>query len=615
MEKVTIFTSLKSTRIKNSCLSIALVLPLFACGGAGTDIVTPYRVTESYDNRPIATAIDTTEDTVVTTGITINNRTQLKNMTVAAVEASNGQGIFVAKHDNKGVLVWDATIKDEDWNSVAHMAIDGRDGSIVIVGHTGPMPIEHDDLKALDMFDDAVAKDEGVAGVRPAVPVGAAKLERSWLIVKLDKTGNEVFRRKWRECLPDTYDYENNQFLCTCEAKQVAIGGSGNIYVSGTGGSPWPMEKVQIVAYGTDGAVLWDELRTDFHVGPLNTSGITFSAPYDATSEKEGLSDSSAYKADNFDTARLFHYGWDLKIDATSGNDVIYATMPIETKSLRGMLALNEQGDIVSSRRNFFDDLITTIKPISGDRLLLGGQVDNVDEFDNAQASVDLVDGELNTVASYSYSVFDGVTFDMVQPDTDSVVAAANVVGIANKDVSLFRLSGIDSDQLTINWDNLYSTTPVSLPILDGIVESYSVDNGKRLFLKSTGELLLVGDGLRTAGIISIDLPDEDFVEPIISGGLDSKLFGFIPLINANFNVNINLPDELHIGIMGADSVRFEVTLDPALGAITKSKGVLSEELSTPYVIAQRPNGKIVQVARSWQYDNNSLRSIEIIQQ
>lgn len=616
MKKEHFFAFLKNKSTKRLCISLVVALPLVGCGGTSSGISTPYRVTESYDNRAIATAIDESDDTVVTTGIFVKARTQLRTET-AAVEDNRGQGVFVAKHDNKGTLVWDRTIKDQEWNSVAHMDIDQRDGSIVVVGHTGPMPIEDDDLTALDMFDDAVAKDEGVAalGSRPGVPIGAAKLERSWLIVKLDKNGNEVFRRKWRECLPDTYDYTSKQFLCTCEAKQVVIGGTGNIYVSGTGGSPWPMEKVQIAAYDAAGNVLWDELRNEFHIGPLDTTGIVFDEPNDASAEQVGLANPAAYKVSNYDTARLFHYGWQMKVDSSGGSDVVYASMPIETKSLRGMIALNEQGDIVSTRRAFFDDLITTIKPISENRLLVAGQIDSEGGFDNAQPSVELLDSGLNTLASYSYSVFDGVTFDMVQIETDSVVAAANVIGIANKDVSLFRLDGIDSNQLNIRWDNLYSTTPVSIPILDSIVESYSVDNGKRLFKKASGELFLLGDGLRTDGIWNIDLPDEDFIEPIVSGGLDSKLFGFIPLLSANFNIDINLPDVLHIGIMGADSVRFEVTVDPELGTITNSKGVLSEELSTPYVMAQRPNGGIVQVTRSWQYDDNSLRSVKVIQQ
>lgn len=607
-----------NNKLKAAALTLVLALPIVGCGGGSSDTVTPFRVTESYDNRAIATAIDSTEDSVVTSGIFINTRTPLESGSVApAAEANPGQGIFVVKHDNKGDKVWDTVIRDQEWNSVAHMAIDGSDGSIVVVGHTGPLPIEDADLTALDMFDNAVAKDEGVQpiGTRPGLPLGAAKLNRSWLVVKLDKDGNELFRRNWRECFPDTYDYAASEFLCTCEAKHVAIGSSGNIYIAGTGGSPWPMEKVQLVAYNSSGDVLWDELRRDFHIGPLDTSNISFAEPIDATSETNGLADAAQYKVSNYDTARLFHYGWDLDIDSSGAEEVVYATVPTETKSLRGMLAIDESGDLVASRRTFFDDLITTIKPINSDRLLVGGQIDNPDGGDNAQASVDLIDGGLNTVASYSYSVFDGVTFDMVQPQSDSVVAAANILGIANKDVSLFRLDGIDGDQLNIAWDNLYSSTPLTIPVLDGILESYSVDNGQRLFQNSSGELILVGDALRTEGILEIDMPAEDFVEPLITGGLSSKLFGFIPLLSANFNVDLNLPDALHLSILAADSLRFEVKLDPDSGEITKSKGVMSEELSTPHVIAQRENGKLVRVSRSWKYDDNSLRSINIIQQ
>ena len=593
------------------------VATLVGCGGGGGDTVTPYRVTESYDNRAIATAVDGSDNSVVTTGIYINTRTNLEASGVSPSAAADpGQGIFVVKHGSDGKKVWDTVIRDQDWNSVAHMAVDSIDGSIVVVGHTGPMPIEHEDLTALDMFDNAVAKDEGVTdiGSRPGVPVGAAKLERSWLIVKLDSDGNEVFRRNWRECFPDTFDYSSDKFLCTCEAKQVAIGSTGNIYVVGTGGSPWPMEKAQLIALDSNGQVLWDELRRDFHIGPLNTSAINFAEPINASSEYQGLTSGDSFKVANYDTARIFHYGWDLSVENQSEGEIVYATIPTETKSLRGMLAVNENGDLVASRRTFFDNLITTIKPIDNERLLVGGQIDNPNGGDNAQASVDILDGNLNTLASYSYSVFDGVTFDMVQPGPNSVVAAANILGIANKDVSLFRLDGVETNQLNIRWDNLYSSTPVTLPILDGILESYSVDNGKRLLLNNSGSLTLVGDALRTEGVLEIDLPAEDFVEPLISGGLDSKLFGFIPLLSANFNVDLNLPDALHLNILGADSLRFEATIDAEEGTITKTKGVMSEELSTPYVIAQKPNGSLVLVARSWQYDENSLRAVEVIQ-
>lgn len=605
-------------KLKTLAILGVSALTLWGCGGGGGDTTTPYRVTESYDNRAIAAAVDETEDSVVTTGIFINTRTPLEAGSVApAGEANPGQGIFVTKHNKAGEKVWDAVIRDQEWNSVAHMAIDGTDGSIVVVGHTGPMPIEDSDLTALDMFDNAVAKDEGVApiGTRPSVPNAAAKLHRSWLLVKLDKDGTELFRRNWRECFPDTFDYSVQEFLCTCEAKQVAIGATGNIYISGTGGSPWPMEKVQMVAYSSTGDVLWDDLRRDFHVGPLDLSNVTFPEPLNASAEQSGLADASAYKVTNYDTARLFHYGWDIEVDNSGAEEVVFATVPTETKSLRGMIALNADGDRVATRRTFHDDLITNIKPMNESRLLVGGQIDNPDGGDNAQANVDLLDGDLNTVASYSYSVFDGVTFDMVQPSADSVVAAANILGIANKDVSLFRLDGIEGDQLNISWDNLYSSTPLTIPVLDGILESYSVDNGQRLFQSAGGSILLVGDAMRTEGILEIDMPAEDFVEPLISGGLSSKLFGFIPLLSANFNVDLNLPDALHLSILAADSLRFQVTVDPDSGEITKSKGVLGEELSTPHVITQRSNGKLVQVSRSWQYDDNSLRSVNIIQQ
>ncbi len=598
-----------------------LTIPIFACdlglGGTSSNTASAFRVTESYDNRAIATVVDDGDNSVITAGIYVNTRTTLDGLLDTLMNEDNpGQGIFVIKHNSSGLPVWEKEIHMEEWNAVTHMAINEQDGSIVIVGHTGPMPIDDSDLKALDMFDDAVAKDADVTplGTRPSIPYGAAKLERSWLLAKFNRQGQELFRRTWRECLPDTYDYNKGKFLCTCEAKQVAIGGTGNIYVSGTAGSPWPMEKVHIAAFDTNGNVLWDDLRSDLHIGPINLVGGSLPASPGTNDERTVFDNPDTFKTKNYDTARLYHYAWDLKVENNGNEDTIYATIPAETKSSRGMVKLNQNGDLLASRKLFTDDLVTTIKPLASGKILIGGQVDATGSVDHGEPNVTLLSSSLNDLSTYSYSVFDGVTFDMVQAESDTVFVGANVIGIANKDVSLFKLSGVDSNQLSIEWDNLYSTTPITLPILQDLLQSYSVDNGKRLLLNGNGTLALVGDAYRTEGVLTIDMPDEDFIEPIISGGLTSKLFGFIPLVSANFNVDLNLPDELHIGILGVDSVRYEATIDPVSGNITANKGVLSQELSTPYVIAQRANKKLVQVTRPWQYDDNRLRSITVLQ-
>ena len=597
------------------CLKKALIIgasfmALTACDTA-TKVETEFRVVESFDNKGVATAVDMVDDTVVTTGIYVGTRATLTDSDVIQeILSGDGQGIFVTKHDNAGALLWSNTVKMDEWNSVSDMKIDQTDGSIYLVGHTGPMPVQ-DINQVLDMFDNAVSKDSELTdlGIRPDVPYANAKQKRSWLIVKLASDGTEIFRRTWRECLPDTYDWATNEFLCANEAKKLTIGESGNIYVVGTGGSPWPMEKVQIASFDSLGNTLWDELRTDIHVGPLVATG-TLPAVLDTVAEAAILNDPSQYKVVNYDTSRLMHYAWSIEATSSNDGDVIYVTIPAERKDLRGVVKLNQDGDIIASRKNFYTDLITTIKPLVDGRVLFGGQVDAPGTNDHGESLVMLADSDFAELDSYSYPVFDGVTFGLVTEGSDVVYGAVNTFGIANRDVSVFKLTGISNNSLNIEWDNLYSTTPFTIPGLGDLLEAFSVDTGKELLMEN-GNLVIVGDAYKTEGVLVIDLPSEDFIEPIITARLKGKGLGFIPLIDLNFNVNINLPDALHLSITGADSVRFKVALDPATGVISKADGFIGEELSA---VAQRANGKLVQVTRTWAYDDNNLRRITVRQ-
>ena len=599
--------------LKKALIICSSVFALTACD---EDIASSYQVADSFDNRAVAVDVDVADDTVVTAGIYVGTKSMLgilldPDSTVTdAFAAGEGQGVFVIKHDADGSLLWEKSIKIDEWNSVSDLQIDQADGSIVLVGHTGPMP-SLGDGQVLDMFDDVIAKDSDLTllGTRPDVPYDTAKLQRSWLIVKLNSEGNEVFRRTWRECLPDTYDWVANQFLCTCEAKKVALGNTGNIYVSGTGGSPWPMEKAQIAGFDSNGNSLWDGLRADIHVGPIKVANSP--SVLDAVAETAILNDPEQYKVINYDTSRLLHYAWDLQVTGSSNGDVIYATIPTERTDLRGMVKLNQAGDIIASRKNFHRDLIATIEPVSGERVLLGGQVDDPTSSDHAEANVTLVDANLNTLSTYSYGVFDGVVFDLVTDGNSTVYAAANVIGIANKDVTLLKLTGIDTNALSIVWDNLYSTTPFSIPAIGAVLEAYSVDNGKSLTIDSDGSLLLAGDAYKTEGILSIDLPGEDFVEPIIEVSLKTTLFGFIPLGRINYNINVNLPDALHFDITQGDSIWFNATFDPVTGERVDAKGTLGQELSA---VTQRIDGSLVQVTRPWYYDEENRRAVTVRQ-
>ena len=601
--------------LKKALIICSSVVALTGCFEEA-EIASSYQVEDSFDNRAVAVDVDATDDTVVTAGIYVGTKSMLgilldPNSTVTdAFAAGEGQGVFVIKHDAAGKLLWERSIKIDEWNSVSDVKVDQADGSIVLVGHTGPMPSAGGG-QALDMFDDVIAKDSDLTplGTRPELPYDTAKLQRSWLIVKLDSQGNEVFRRTWRECLPNTYDWNADQFLCTCEAKKVALGNTGNIYVSGTGGSPWPMENVQIAGFDSNGNSLWDGLRSDIHVGPIKVANSP--SVMDAAAETAILNDPEQYKVINYDTSRLLHYAWDLEVTASNNGDVIYATIPTERTDLRGMVKLNQAGDIVASRKNFYSDVIAKLLPISGERVLLGGQVDEPGSSRHAEASVTLVDADLNTLSMYSYGVFDGVTFDLITDGDSTVYAAANVIGIVNKDITLLKLTGLDTNSLSIVWDNLYSTTPFSIPAIGDVLEAYSVDNGKSLTLDSEGSLLLAGDAYRTTGILSLDLPSEDFVEPIIAVSLKTYLFGFIPLGSVNYNIYVNLPDALHFDITKGDSIWFNATFDPLTGRRVDAEGTLGEELSA---VAQRVDGSLVQVTRPWYYDAENLRAITLRQ-
>ena len=601
--------------LKKALIICSSVFALAACT-EDPEIVSSYRVVESFDNQAVAVGVDTADDTVVTTGISVGTKSMLgilldPDSTVTdAFAAGEGQGVFVVKHDASGNLLWEKTIKIDEWNSVSDLQIDQLDGSIVLVGHTGPMP-SAGSKQALDMFDGVIAEDSDLTalGARPDVPYDTAKLLRSWLIVKLDSQGNEVFRRTWRECLPDTYDWSANQFLCTSEAKKVALGDTGNIYVSGTGGSPWPMEKVQIVGFDSNGNTLWDELRTDIHVGPITVPSLP--AVLDVAAETAILNDPEQYKVLNYDTSRLLHYAWGLEVTSSNSGDVIYATIPTERADLRGIVKLNQAGDIIASRKNFYGDLVATLEFVSGGRVLLGGQIDDPASSRHAEANVTLVDADLNVLSTFSNIIFDGVMFDLVVDGDSTVYAAANVVGIANKDVMLFKLTGLDTNSLSIVWDNLYSTTPFTIPAVGEVLESYSVDNGKMLTIDSAGSLLLAGDAYKTEGIFAIDLPSEDLIEPIIASALKVTGLGFIPIISVNFNVNINLPDALHFTITQADSIWFNATFDPLTGDMIEAEGTLGQELSA---VTRRVDGSLVQVTRPWYYEDDNLRRVTVRQ-
>ena len=611
-------TDIKAPPSSVACLKKALIIcsSIVALTGCfdEPEVTSEYRVVESFDNRAIDVNIDAADDAVVTAGISIGTKSMLgvlldPDSTIAdAFSAGEGQGIFVVKHDAAGVLLWEKSIKIDEWNSVADIQIDQFDGSIVLVGHTGPMPAMGSE-QAIDMFDNVVAEETSVLGARPEILWDSAKLLRSWLVVKLDSQGHEVFRRTWRECLPDTYSWSTDQFLCTCEAKKVALGDTGNIYVSGTGGSPWPMEKVQIIGFDSNGNSLWDDLRSDIHVGPIKVANSP--SVMDVAAETAILNDPEQYKVTNYDTSRLLHYGWDLAVTSSNNGDIIYATIPAERADVRGMVKLNQEGDIVASRKHFYGDLISRLELVSGERVLLGGQIDDPASSHHAEANVTLVDAGLNTLSAFNYLVFDGVIFDLLVDGDSTVYAAANVVGIVNKDVSLFKLTGLDTNSLSIEWDNLYSTTPFTIPAIGEILEAYSVDSGKSLTFDSAGSLLLVGDAYKTEGIFAIDLPSEDLIEPIVASALKITGLGFIPLIDVNFNININLPDALHFTITQGDSIWFNATFDPLTGDMTNADGTLGQELSA---VAQRADGSLVQVTRPWYYDDNNLRRVTVRQ-
>ena len=599
--------------LKKALIICSSVFALTACD---EDIASSYRVTQSFDNRAIAVDVDMADDSVVTSGLYVGMKSMLgilldPDSTVTdAFAAGEGQGVFVIKHDSTGALLWEKTIKIDEWNSVSDVKVDQLDGSIVVVGHTGPMPSTGSE-QALDMFDDVIAKDADLTplGTRPNLPYDTAKLQRSWLIVKLDSQGNEVFRRTWRECLPNTYDWNAEQFLCSCEAKKVVLGNTGNIYVSGTGGSPWPMENVQIAGFDSNGNSLWDDLRTDIHVGPITAPN----APdiVDVAAEAAILNDPEQYKVLNYDTSRLFHYAWDLEITSSSNGDIIYATIPTERADLRGMVKLNQAGDIIASRKNFHNDVVATIQLVPDGRVLLGGQTDDPASDLHAAANVTLVDADLNTLSTYNYDVLDGVTFDLLIDGNSTVYGAANVAGEVSRDVASFKLTGLDTNSLSVVWDNLYSTSPAVIPEIGEILNVYSVDNGKKLTIDSKGSLLLAGDAYKTEGVLTIDLPSENFVEPLIDVGITLKYYGVVPVIGANFNFNINLPDGLHFNISQANSIRFNTTFDPLTGEMIKVDATLGEELSA---VTRRADGSLIQVTRPWHYEDDNLRRVTVRQ-
>ncbi len=601
--------------LKKALIIFGSVVALTGCFEEA-EIASSYRATQSFDNRAIAVDVDTADDSVVTTGLYVGMKSMLgilldPNSTVTdAFAAGEGQGVFVIKHDAAGVLQWQKNIKIDEWNSVSDVKVDQLDGSIVVVGHTGPMPSTGSE-QALDMFDDVIAKDADLTplGVRPDVPYDTAKLLRSWLIVKLDSQGNEIFRRTWRECLPNTYDWNADQFLCSCEAKKVVLGDTGNIYVSGTGGSPWPMENVQIAGFDSNGNSLWDDLRTDIHVGPIKVANSP--AVMDAAAEAAILNDPEQYKVLNYDTNRLFHYAWDLEVTSSNNGDVIYATIPTERADLRGMVKLNQAGDIVASRKNFQDDVVATMELVADGRVLLGGQVGDPTSDLYAAANVTLVDADLNTLSTYNYDVFDGVTFDLLIDGSSTVYGAANVAGEVSRDVASFKLTGLDTNSLSVVWHNLYNTTPTVIPEIGEILNVYSVDNGKMLTINSKGSLLLTGNAYKTEGVLIIDLPSENFVEPLIDVGITLRYYGVVPVISANFNFNINMPDGLHFNLLESNSIWFDASFDPATGEMIKVDATLGQELSA---VTQRIDGSLVQVTRPWHYEDNNLRRVTVRQ-
>ena len=605
--------------LRKSLVIAAGFIALTACGGGGggdnarSETASLFGVTESFDNQPTAMAVDNIDDTVVTAGTYIKFTITLMDILldpsanlIGSLGDDDGQSVFVVKHDKSGAKVWDTTLALDEWNSVTDIAIDQNDGSIVLVGYTGPLPTDDIDLLALDIVDDPVLHDDELMpfGQRPQVPVGAAKLLRSWLIVKLDSEGNEVFRRTWRECLPDTYDWNENQFLCTCEAKKVVISDTGNIYISGTGGSPWPMEKVQIAGFDSNGNTLWDDLRTDIHVGPLQASNLP--PVLDAIAERNILNNPESYKVINYDNTRLLHYAWDLDVTSSGGDDTIYATTPTENKELRGVVMLNQHGDITGSRRHFYPDLVTTILPTTNGRVLLGGQVDKPGTNDHAESNVTLVNSDLNTLSSYSYGVFDGFVFDLVSDDTTSVYAAANVVGVSTNNISLYKLGGLESNSLSITWDTLYNG---------------GVDTGKRLMINSAGELTILGnsyssDDFGSNGVnneVSLILPEADTIGPniILSGrGTIGRIYYVIPAIVYKYQVATNIPEPSD-PIPVIDITRFQAWFDTSSGGQHESENVGGEALTA---IAQRDNNDVVQATIPWRYSDDSLRKVTVRQ-